>query len=80
MLHDYKWGCDNSISCYYNLGEGCMGISQTIGSLYRFVTTAYGVSIAPILVMPDFNPNNSQTYLKWVLSAPNTIAEYSNCT
>jgi hypothetical protein len=37
-----------------------MGLLQTSASLYRVVKT-------PFIVMPDFNPNNSQIYLKWGL-------------
>jgi hypothetical protein len=42
--HDYRWGCDNSIS--HNLIKVCNGLSKT--SLYRVVIT-------PFIVMPDFN-------------------------
>jgi hypothetical protein len=37
-----------------------MGLSLTSTSLYRVVTT-------PFMVMSDFNRNNSQIYLKWIL-------------
>jgi hypothetical protein len=63
IQHDYKWGCDNSISRHYNLvKKKCMGLSQTSGSWYGVVITAYGVITTPFIAMPDFNSNNSQIY------------------
>jgi hypothetical protein len=46
-----------------------MGLSQTSASLYRVVIT-------PFIVMPDFNPNKSQIFLKWVLGVPNVLHKY----
>jgi hypothetical protein len=40
-----------------------MGLSQTSADLYRVVITLF-------IVMPDFNPNNSQIYFKWGLGVP----------
>jgi branched-subunit amino acid transport protein AzlD len=42
-------------------------------TLYQVVITAYGVMTTPFIVMPDFDPNNSQIYLKMVLSAQNNL-------
>jgi hypothetical protein len=63
IRHDYKWGCENLVQDFIGLLQPhlvCMGLSQASLSLY-------GVLIAPFMVMPDFNPSNSQIYLKWIL-------------
>jgi hypothetical protein len=45
------------------------------------VPTAYEVTTTPFIVILDLNPNNSQTYLKWVLGVVNeiTLANIGNC-
>jgi hypothetical protein len=60
IQHDCKWGCNNSIRSYYNLVKVYTWLSQTSGSLYGVVITAYGFITTPFTVMPDFNPIKSQ--------------------
>jgi hypothetical protein len=54
LRHDYKWGCDNSISSYDTLVKLGMGLSQTSWGLYGVVTTVMLIT-TPFIVMPDFN-------------------------
>jgi hypothetical protein len=42
-------------------------LSQTSGSLYRLMTTAFEVITTSFIVMVGFKPKKSQTYLKLVL-------------
>jgi hypothetical protein len=58
-----------------------VGLSQTRGSSYRVVTTAYGVITTPFIVMPEFNPNNSQILgFGWILISSHMYLEvYRNC-
>jgi hypothetical protein len=53
IWHDYKWGYHHN-------------------PLLIFTDFYYNLVLGyhnPIFVMPDFNPNNSRIYLKWVLGA-----------
>jgi hypothetical protein len=53
VWHDFKWGCDNSMSSNYNLVKDCMGLSQTSRKLYGIVITAYALIITPFIVITD---------------------------
>jgi hypothetical protein len=46
-----------------------MMLSQTSGSLYGVVITAYEFFTTPFIFIPDLNRNNSQIYFKLILSA-----------
>jgi hypothetical protein len=56
IQHDYKWGCDNSISSYKNPLKVCMGLSQTSGRLFMVVITSFVVNTTLFIVMLYFNP------------------------
>jgi hypothetical protein len=50
ILHDYRWGCDNSMGSFNNLVIICMGLSQASESLNGVMITVYEVIKTPFIV------------------------------
>jgi hypothetical protein len=51
----------------------CLELLQCNKSLYLVEITEYGVIKTPFIVMPNFSPNDSQIYLKLLLSVIKTF-------